>query len=237
MTWEELRTKGTKTFLLDTASDASGKILCAAKALADATSQRRDSARRSTIDRATGTAELARTKAHEVGATAHAVATDKMFQATAASATSAAVALGTTGGATGLMARGALGAAVGVVPALLTFGLSIPIGAAIGSGAGLLVGTTVGSTVGAVGGGAAGYGAYSRKEDLGKCADFVKAKVTETTELVKGKSKAAVGRAMDAADFTKAKAYASAEYVVERASAAKPRLVGRSGTGGTETTD
>eukprot|EP00411_Alexandrium_monilatum_P001093 CAMPEP_0175199984 /NCGR_PEP_ID=MMETSP0093-20121207/9309_1 /TAXON_ID=311494 /ORGANISM="Alexandrium monilatum, Strain CCMP3105" /LENGTH=318 /DNA_ID=CAMNT_0016492995 /DNA_START=102 /DNA_END=1058 /DNA_ORIENTATION=- len=236
-TWEELTKKGTRAFLLDTASDASEKMRCAAEALVDATSERCDGVRRSAVERATGAADLAKTKAHEVGAAAQAVATDRKFQATAVSAASGAVALSTTGGATGLVAGGALGAAVGAVPALFTFGLSIPIGAAIGSGAGLMVGTAVGGTVGAVGGGAAGYGVCSKEEDIGKCADLVKTKATEATELVKGQSKAAYGRAMDAADFTKAKAYASAEYVAERASAARSSLAGRCGTGGAEVAD
>lgn len=52
------------------------------------------------------------------------------------------------GGGMGLMSGSALGAAIGVVPAIFTFGLSIPIGAAIGGGAGLAVGTTIGGVAG-----------------------------------------------------------------------------------------
>eukprot|EP00411_Alexandrium_monilatum_P003989 CAMPEP_0175311582 /NCGR_PEP_ID=MMETSP0093-20121207/66916_1 /TAXON_ID=311494 /ORGANISM="Alexandrium monilatum, Strain CCMP3105" /LENGTH=225 /DNA_ID=CAMNT_0016608209 /DNA_START=48 /DNA_END=721 /DNA_ORIENTATION=+ len=103
-TCEELRKKGAKALVLDTASDASAKVRCTAKMLVDATAERCDGARRSAVERATGAAELAKTKASQAGAAAHAVATDRKFQTTAASAASGAVALGTTGGATGLAA-------------------------------------------------------------------------------------------------------------------------------------
>jgi hypothetical protein len=61
-------------------------------------------------------------------------------------------AIGAGGGAVVVGAGGgAVGAAAGVPLALVTFGLSVPVGAAIG--------TAVGGTAGAVGGGAAGYAA------------------------------------------------------------------------------
>merc|ERR1719511_197501 len=69
--------------------------------------------------------------------------------------------MGAAGGGLGLVAGGAAGAAVGLVPALFTFGLSIPVCAAIGSGAGACLGTAAGGTTGFVGGGVVGYGAYS----------------------------------------------------------------------------
>mmetsp|Transcript_22449 Transcript_22449/g.40519 ORF Transcript_22449/g.40519 Transcript_22449/m.40519 type:complete len:367 (+) Transcript_22449:48-1148(+) len=78
-------------------------------------------------------------------------------QVTLVSAAGGSVAAGTCGAAVGLFSGGALGAACGVIPAVFTFGLSIPIGAAIGSGAGLFAGTAVGGSIGAVGGGTAGY--------------------------------------------------------------------------------
>jgi len=46
--------------------------------------------------------------------------------------------------ATGLAAGTFVGAAVGIIPAIFTFGLSIPIGAAIGASAGVLTGGAVG---------------------------------------------------------------------------------------------
>merc|ERR1712139_244231 len=69
---------------------------------------------------------------------------------------------GTTGGGFGLVA----GAALGVVPAIFTFGLSIPAGAMIGCA----IGTTVGGTAGAVGGAAAGYGGFTHREKISKGA-------------------------------------------------------------------
>jgi len=254
--WGELRRRGAKACFLDSASEVSKQVQGTVTVLKATAVERLGSARKSAVGCATSSAELARAKASELRSSVRGVVGDKQLQVSAASSATGAMALGASGGATGLAAGGALGAAVGIVPAVFTFGLSIPIGAAIGSGAGLVVGTAVGGTVGAVGGGAAGYGAYSKKEEIGQCADYVKNKATETTDLVKsraaettdlvkskatetagfvkGRSTAAFGRAMEAADFTKAQAYASAGYMAEKASAAKSRLVGRSGTGGTE---
>eukprot|EP00418_Pyrodinium_bahamense_P081593 CAMPEP_0179062020 /NCGR_PEP_ID=MMETSP0796-20121207/26716_1 /TAXON_ID=73915 /ORGANISM="Pyrodinium bahamense, Strain pbaha01" /LENGTH=386 /DNA_ID=CAMNT_0020758921 /DNA_START=70 /DNA_END=1230 /DNA_ORIENTATION=+ len=217
--YKDLRNKGMMTWAVDGASEVATRTCSATKALASSAADKCDNAKKRAVGRATEAAALAQTKASELTAGACAIATDKKFQVSAASAASGAVALGVGGGATGLAAGSALGAAVGMVPALFTFGLSVPLGAAIGGGAGLVAGTAVGGAVGAIGAGAAGYGAYSKKEDLGRCADYVKAKAAETTGLVKDTSAAALGR------------------VVEKASAAGSRLVGRSGTGGTEAAD
>jgi hypothetical protein len=79
-----------------------------------------------------------------------------------------------------------------VVPALFTFGLSIPICAAIGGGTGLAVGSTVGASTGAVGGAAVGYGAVAtgvvkmeeprapeRKDNTDECElEFAKLQLT-----------------------------------------------------------
>merc|ERR1711988_694841 len=54
------------------------------------------------------------------------------------------------------------GAALGVIPAIFTFGLSIPAGAIIGG----CVGTAVGGSAGAVGGGLAGYGGYTHRHAI-----------------------------------------------------------------------
>lgn len=94
------------------------------------------------------------------------LAADPRAQVTAASAAGGAVALGVGGGAVGMTTGGVLGAAVGIVPAFFTFGLSIPVGAAVGAATGLGVGTAVGGTAGLVGGGAAGYSAFGRREQI-----------------------------------------------------------------------
>jgi len=231
---EGLKRKGMKAFVMDgTASGwrwAHGTITKLANTAAEAYGK----ASQHAVESATEAAKVAQTKAAELKGQAHSVAMDRKFQVSAASAASGAVALGASGGATGLAAGGAFGAAIGLVPALFTFGLSVPIGAAIGGGAGLVVGTAVGGTIGAVGGGAAGYGAYSKKDDFSEAAQRVKVKAAETMQQVRGSSTAAYDRAREAADTAKAQAYASAGYMAEKASAAKSRLVGRSSTGGTE---
>lgn len=116
---------------------------------------------------AVSTTRLAASKALEV-------AQDRAFQASAVSAVGGAAVVGTGGCVAGLTVGGAVGAACGVVPALFTFGLSIPVGAAVGSGAGFCIGVTAGSTAGFAGGGAAGYGAYTWRSEI--CAGVQKMK-------------------------------------------------------------
>merc|ERR1719203_2600589 len=81
----------------------------------------------------------------------------------AASGLGGAVLAGAGGAGAGLLAGGAAGAAVGLVPALFTFGLSIPVGAVIGGTCGTVVGAATGGTVGLTGGSAIGYGAYKKR--------------------------------------------------------------------------
>merc|ERR1712113_1199502 len=66
---------------------------------------------------------------------------------------------------TGAVSGGLVGAALGLVPAVFTFGLSIPVGAALGGGTGLCIGSAVGGTAGFVGGGIAGYKLTEENED------------------------------------------------------------------------
>jgi len=122
------------------------------------------------------------------------IASNKTVQVTAASATGGAVVLGAGGAATGLAAGGTIGAAIGVIPALFTFGLSIPVGAMIGGGCGLVAGTAVGSTTGLVVGGTTGYGAYTKRDEIksGVSASYVK--VSETAEYAKSKASEAAGQ-------------------------------------------
>jgi len=62
------------------------------------------------------------------------------------------LALGSLGGASGSAVGGFVGAALGLPPAVLTFGLSVPVCATLGSSVGLCVGTLAGSSVGMIGG-------------------------------------------------------------------------------------
>merc|ERR550534_1393663 len=109
---------------------------------------------------------------------------DPKVQVTAAAAAGGAVSLGAGGGVAGLTGGGAIGAACGIVPAIFTFGLSIPIGAAIGAGTGLVVGTAVGGTAGLVGGGATGYGAYKKRKEIRSGAEGTLSKAMDCSEYL-----------------------------------------------------
>merc|ERR1711963_1202601 len=98
---------------------------------------------------------------------------DRTFQVTAASATGGALACGMGGAAMGVVGGGFVGAAVGLVPALFTFGLSIPVFFVVGGGMGATVGATAGGTVGSVGGGATGYGVYTRRDKIVSLANLM----------------------------------------------------------------
>eukprot|EP00441_Pelagodinium_beii_P027901 CAMPEP_0197655006 /NCGR_PEP_ID=MMETSP1338-20131121/39192_1 /TAXON_ID=43686 ORGANISM="Pelagodinium beii, Strain RCC1491" /NCGR_SAMPLE_ID=MMETSP1338 /ASSEMBLY_ACC=CAM_ASM_000754 /LENGTH=330 /DNA_ID=CAMNT_0043230565 /DNA_START=39 /DNA_END=1031 /DNA_ORIENTATION=- len=143
------------------------------------------------------TLDTTKSKAVKLGEKAKATAKDGQAQATVAGAAGGAVVVGTGGAITGLTAGAAMGAAVGLVPAIFTFGLSIPIGAAIGGGAGLCTGAAAGATVGALGGGAAGQGAFAKRGDIRQGAQKTLSKVSSGADLVKGfvKEKAASVRA------------------------------------------
>eukprot|EP00443_Scrippsiella_acuminata_P030470 CAMPEP_0115184636 /NCGR_PEP_ID=MMETSP0270-20121206/9063_1 /TAXON_ID=71861 /ORGANISM="Scrippsiella trochoidea, Strain CCMP3099" /LENGTH=379 /DNA_ID=CAMNT_0002597725 /DNA_START=61 /DNA_END=1200 /DNA_ORIENTATION=- len=131
-------------------------------------------------------AKVARAKSVELSS-------DKSVQATAASVVGGAT-VGGIGGATGgLLLGGATGAVLGVLPALFTFGLSIPIGAALGAGCGLLMGGATGTATGAGVGGAAGYSAYTRRDEIASFIEQVRAKLVEA--LGKGKCTAAEAKA------------------------------------------
>jgi hypothetical protein len=121
-----------------------------------------------------------------------ALATDPTLHVTVAGAVSGAVVLGASGGGAGLVTGGVIGAACGVVPAVFTLGLSIPIGFVVGSGTGFWMGTATGGAAGAVGGGALGYTGYcafSRKAKIfstaKSCADFVSQSGTASAGFMK----------------------------------------------------
>merc|ERR1711953_1035012 len=105
------------------------------------------------------------------------------------------VTLGGAGGAIGLAIGAVAGGVVGVVPALFTFGLSIPVFAVVGGGAGLCVGTAVGGTTGSVGGGAISYGFYGKRSEIAegarKCRTYTTEKLGEVKAFVESKATAA----------------------------------------------
>jgi len=135
-------------------------------------------------------------RACEFKATFRDTVADPKVQVTAAAAAGGAVSLGASGGVAGFAGGGTLGAALGIVPAIFTFGLSIPVGAAIGAGTGLVVGTAAGGSVDLVGGGATGYGVYTKRKEIRTgaerawstamdCGEYIQAKATSSKEFVK----------------------------------------------------
>jgi len=106
-------------------------------------------------------------KVSEIGEGVQELVHDPHAKMAAATAVGGAVALGSGGGATGLGIGGLVGAACGIVPAVFTFGLSIPVCAALGSGIGLVSGATVAGTAGLVGGGTLGYRASQAQDGEG----------------------------------------------------------------------
>jgi len=90
-------------------------------------------------------------------------ASNRHVQVSTAGAGFGAAALGTAGAASGACVGGTVGALVGLVPAVFTFGLSIPIGAAVGGSTGLFVGGAAGCSLGFAGGGSVAFLAYSQR--------------------------------------------------------------------------
>merc|ERR1712217_824101 len=73
---------------------------------------------------------------------------DPQFQTLTLSTAGGAVTFSSVGGAFGLASGVIVGSAGGVIPALLTFGLSIPAGAIFGGGTGLILGAGTGALSG-----------------------------------------------------------------------------------------
>jgi hypothetical protein len=138
---------------------------------------------------------------------------DRGAQVTAASALGGAAAMGASGGFAGLTTGTVIGAACGVVPALFTFGLSIPIGAVVGGTTGLCAGTVAGGSVGLVGGGAAGRSVHKNQ-------DKIRDGMTAT-----------VSKASGCKDYMTEKTKGYKDFVIGKSADLRTRIVG--GTGGT----
>lgn len=115
------------------------------------------------------------------------------------------VTFGTLGGAFGLASGVVAGSAVGIVPALVTFGLSIPAGGVVGGIGGLLVGSVSGGTVGTI----AGYGAYKYRVEIHNNLAVTKLRAIETAKKTKKRALAlrddAANKASFVVDLTKSK--------------------------------
>merc|ERR1712217_453686 len=148
--------------------------------------------RESIVAQAQNAAAITKRKVSALTQSSMQVAKDPKAQATAAGATVGGVTLGGAGGAVGLATGAVAGGVVGILPALFTFGLSIPVFAFVGGGAGLCVGTAVGGTTGAVGGGAVGYGVYGKRSEIvdgvHKCRTYTTSKLGEVKAFVESKT-------------------------------------------------
>merc|ERR1712241_717530 len=91
------------------------------------------------------------------------------------------VTLGAVGGAFGLASGVVVGSAAGVVPALFTFGLSIPTGAVIGGTGGLALGAATGGGFGGI----SACGAYKYRVEIKNKLVFVKIKTLKTFDDAK----------------------------------------------------
>jgi len=88
------------------------------------------------------------------------------FQVVTLSTAGGAFAVGTVGGAFGCLTGVVVGAGSGLVPACVTFGLSLPLGSAIGGGIGVVTGTVIGVAVGAAAGSTTSYTTYKYRAEL-----------------------------------------------------------------------
>jgi len=174
-----------KTKVVDGATNVCSAAGAASQKFADSAKEKAFVA----LDYTKNKATFAKTKAIAVGK-------NPVFQVTSASATAGGVMGGAIGGTVGIVG----GAAIGLVPALFTFGLSIPVGAAVGFSTGAIAG----STTGAVSGGALGYGGITYRKEINDgargvwgqvctSADYVKTKAADSVVQVKESVKSLVG--------------------------------------------
>merc|ERR1712232_481646 len=114
----------------------------------------------------------------------------------------------------GMTAGAGMGAAVGVVPAIFTFGLSIPVCAFVGGAFGVCAGTVVGAGTGLVGGGAVGHYGYKHRDDIKSATKGVSDKANACTNALKQ-------RASDTKDYTMQRVSDTKEYTMQRVSDTK----------------
>jgi len=119
-----------------------------------------------------------------------ATVSDRRVQVTTASAAGGAGALGAAGATAGCVAGGAVGACLGLLPAIFTFGLSIPLFAALGGASGLILGGAAGSAAGLTGGSAAGLAAYTKRAEIG--SGLARVQAWSSATLAKARRRAAI---------------------------------------------
>merc|ERR1740130_458433 len=125
-----------------------------------------------------------KSKAEETKDKAFVLVRNPRFQSYTIATAGGAITFGSAGGAFGLASGVVVGSAAGVVPALFTFGLSIPAGAAIGGIGGLCTGTLVGSTAGGIG----GFTTYKYRVEIKDGLMVVKVKAQDTLTTTQEKA-------------------------------------------------
>jgi hypothetical protein len=110
---------------------------------------------------------------------------DPWFQTVSISTGSGAIVFSSVGGAFGTAAGVVVGTTAGALPALFTFGLSLPVGAVTGGGVGLCAGTIVGGSTGALCGSAAGHGAYTYRVEIKDGLMYVRAQAVKSVDKAK----------------------------------------------------
>jgi len=140
------------------------------------------------------------------------------FQVVTVSTAGGAVTFGSVGGAFGCMGGVMIGTVTGMLPALLTFGTSIPIGAAVGGGLGASAGVCVGGAGGAAAGGAASHGVYVWRAEI-KSGMFRVKKVSE--DRVEQLRLSLTDAGDQARSFTVIKTTNARNFIVDRSTKAK----------------
>jgi hypothetical protein len=138
--------------------------------------------------------QLVKRKANTGYARALVVVKEPQFRTISISTATGAIILAPVGGAFGTASGIVLGTAAGAVPALFTFGLSLPIGAFVGGGTGLCVGTVAGAGAGAMGGGLAGFTGYKYRVEINNGLVTIKKKASDVHSETKNRA----GRALAA---------------------------------------
>lgn len=109
---------------------------------------------------------------------------DPQFQTGTMVVAGSTVTIGAVGGAFGMAVGMVTGSVAGALPALLTFGLSIPAGGALGGAFGLCAGSAVCSGAGAL----AGAGTYRYRIEIKDGIIFIKQQTMDTLELGRAKT-------------------------------------------------
>lgn len=120
-----------------------------------------------------------------------AIVKDPDFKTLTLTTAGGAITLGAVGGTFGTAVGVVTGSAAGLLPALFTFGLSIPAGAVVGGAGGLAVGSSSGALVG----GAAGFGGYKYRLQIKDGVIYVKKRTLTAAEETKSNTIAIVNSA------------------------------------------